>query len=101
LFGFAASKLDVKAGVSGLLRPKRSIAATVARSYDELFGRARLQGLPDAPRFVFCATNMGSGSLVRFAKPYTARSPRPRPEHGCRGVGGVSTGPLADGHHPR
>ncbi|MCG3131961.1 MAG: hypothetical protein FLDDKLPJ_02771 [Phycisphaerae bacterium] len=37
-----------------------------------LFGSATLQDLPDAPRFVFNATNMQSGVLWRFSKPYMA-----------------------------
>lgn len=72
LFDFAGSKLDARRGIEGVLRPRSSIADQVAKAYDDFFDGARLQQLPDEPRFVFCATNMGSGSLLRFAKPYTA-----------------------------
>ena len=64
--------LDVPGGLRGILRPKRSIAETVARTYDKWFDGATLQDLPDHPRFVFCATNLGTGAVVRFAKPYVA-----------------------------
>jgi NTE family protein len=36
-----------------------------------LFGDATLQDLPDHPRFVINATNLQSGVLWRFSKPYT------------------------------
>ena len=37
-----------------------------------LLGDATLQDLPDRPRFVFNATNLQSGVLWRFSKPYMA-----------------------------
>ena len=43
----------------------------VAAAYRKhLFDNATLQDLPDRPRFVFNATNIQSGALWRFAKPY-------------------------------
>lgn len=72
LIEFASSKLDLVAGVAGLLAPRSSIADRAAAAFRELFNGATLQQLPERPRFVFCATNLGSGSLVRFARPYTA-----------------------------
>ena len=36
-----------------------------------LFGRKTLQDLPDSPRFVINATNLQSGALWRFSKPFT------------------------------
>src|SRR5450759_86667 len=43
----------------------------VARSYRRhLLGNATLQDLPDRPRIVLNATNLGSGVLWRFSKPY-------------------------------
>ena len=36
-----------------------------------LFGDATLQDLPDHPRFVINATNLQSGALWRFSKPYS------------------------------
>ena len=43
----------------------------MAAAYDEhLFDGATLQDLPDEPRFVINATNVQSGALWRFMKPY-------------------------------
>ena len=36
-----------------------------------LYGRKTLQDLPDSPRFVINATNLQSGALWRFSKPFT------------------------------
>jgi NTE family protein len=45
----------------------------VARAYRRhLFAKATLQGLPDHPRFVLNATNLQTGALWRFSKPYMA-----------------------------
>jgi NTE family protein len=45
----------------------------VAKSYRaHLFGTATLQDLPDRPRFVLNATNVQSGVLWRFSKPFMA-----------------------------
>jgi NTE family protein len=61
----------------GLLTPGTSISDRVAASYRKyLFGSKTLQDLPDegrgTPRFVFNATNVQSGALWRFSKPYMA-----------------------------
>jgi NTE family protein len=43
----------------------------IARSYSRhLLGKATLADLPDSPRFVVNATNLGSGVLWRFSKSY-------------------------------
>ena len=48
-----------------------SISEKIAQAYRKLlFGNKTLQDLPDAPRFVFNATNIQSGNLIRFSKPY-------------------------------
>jgi NTE family protein len=66
----AGKTIDTPAGLKGIVLPG-SIAGYVARRYDdELFGGATLQALPDRPRFVFNATNLQSGVLWRFSKPY-------------------------------
>ncbi len=55
---------------SAWLLPGR-VSDRVAAAYEEhLFGGATLQDLPDAPRFVINATNVQSGALWRFMKPY-------------------------------
>jgi len=44
----------------------------VARVYRQrLYGNKTLQDLPDLPRFVINATNLQSGALWRFSKPFT------------------------------
>lgn len=66
----ASITIDIPAVVRGILTPG-SISERVERSYRKhLFGRATLQDLPDRPRIVINATNMQSGALWRFMKPY-------------------------------
>lgn len=71
----ASRTLDAGAVISGVLTPG-SIGDKVAAAYDRhLFRGATLQDLPDdsaggAPRFVFNATNLQSGALWRFSRPY-------------------------------
>ncbi|MEN8106699.1 MAG: patatin-like phospholipase family protein [Pseudomonadota bacterium] len=72
LFEFAGKRLDALAIGAGWVRPRRGAADGVADAYDKLFGGATLQSLPTDPRFVILATNLGTGSLVRFAAKYTA-----------------------------
>jgi NTE family protein len=78
---FARKNIDIALGVKGVLLPGGNPAARFARVLDEeLFHGATLQALPGmanepakpgTPRFVFNATNLQSGSLWRFSKPYT------------------------------
>ena len=66
----ASETIDARAIFGGLLG-RGEISDRVARSYrDHLFGDASLQDLPDRPRFVINATNVQSGALWRFSKPY-------------------------------
>jgi NTE family protein len=68
----ADETLDVSGVVGGIFLPG-SIAERVAKAYAEhLYGEATLQHLPDEPRFVINATNVQSGALWRFSKPYMA-----------------------------
>jgi NTE family protein len=76
--------IDLPAIGWGTLLPWRTITDGVISAYnDHLFGGATLQelqdevhkpeeGKPKVPRFVFTATNVKTGSLWRFAKPYMA-----------------------------
>ena len=67
---FASETVDVGAGLKGMFL-RGSVAHYVAGRYDqELFRGATLQSLPDHPRFVFNSTNLQSGVLWRFSKPY-------------------------------
>lgn len=63
--------LDVKVIFSGILTPG-SISDKLVAAYDKyLFKGKTLQDLPDdPPRFVINATNVQSGALWRFMKPY-------------------------------
>ena len=76
LRSLAASTLDVPAVLSGLLLPGMTINARLATAYRRyLFGTATLQDLPsdeEGPRFVINATNLQSGVLWRFSRPYMA-----------------------------
>ena len=69
----ARRRLDVASIVKGIFSPG-SVADKVAKAYDEhLFRGATLQDLPDdsaGPRFVINATNVQSGALWRFSRPY-------------------------------
>lgn len=68
----ASRSIDAKAIVGGALLPG-TIADAVTAAYDRhLFDGATLQDLPDRPRFVINATNVQSGALWRFSKPYMA-----------------------------
>ncbi|AFM17720.1 putative esterase of the alpha-beta hydrolase superfamily [Mycolicibacterium chubuense NBB4] len=69
----ASTDIDIAAVALGMLIPGVSISNRVAKAYRRiLFGKATLQDLPDSPRFVFNATNLESGALLRFSKPYLA-----------------------------
>jgi len=73
----AGETIDASSVVEGLL-PFTSVGERVAHAYREhLFGEATLQALPDdkrgeGPRFVICATNLESGALFRFSRPYAS-----------------------------
>lgn len=69
----AGKTIDVPAALTGLLLPGKTIGDRIVRAYKNyLFGKATLQDLPDAkgPRFVINATNLQSGALWRFSRPY-------------------------------
>lgn len=66
----AGETIDVSAGLRGVFLPG-SVADRLVKSYeDHLVGDATLQDIPDEPRFIFNATNLQSGVLWRFSKPY-------------------------------
>ena len=70
LRGMASKTIDRWSIIGGALLPGE-IGDKVAAYYRKyLFGDATLQDLPDAPRFVINATNVQSGALWRFMKPY-------------------------------
>ncbi len=69
----ARAGIDAKAVVLGVVAPG-SVSDRVADFYRRhLYGNATLQDLPDeagGPRFVINASNMQSGALWRFSRPY-------------------------------
>jgi NTE family protein len=71
LRAMAGKTIDVWSIIRGMLLPG-TIAEKIADAYRRhLFGNATLQDIPDdPPRFVFNATNVQSGALWRFMKPY-------------------------------
>ncbi|MFT0878698.1 patatin-like phospholipase family protein [Rhodopseudomonas sp. G2_2311] len=71
LRAFASETIDAGSILWGIALPGVSIGDEIAKAYDSgLFHGATLQDLPDAPRFVINATNVQSGVLWRFAKPF-------------------------------
>jgi NTE family protein len=83
LRAFACITVDVKAVLTGALIPGISVSDRVIAAYRRfLFGEATLQNLPDdrvpdhsgkkPPRFVINATNVQTGTLMRFSRPYLA-----------------------------
>ena len=70
LRSMASETIDAEAIILGIALPGR-VSDRIAAAYREhLFGTATLQDLPDEPRFVINATNVQSGVLWRFMKPY-------------------------------
>lgn len=69
----ASTTIDIPAVIRGFLGPGTA-SNHIAGAYRKyLFGRHTLQDLPDdasGPRFVLNASNMQSGVLVRFSRPY-------------------------------
>jgi NTE family protein len=79
----AGRTIDLPAIIGGILLPGSISDRLVAAYRRHLFGNSTLQDLPDDPRFVINATNVQSGALWRFMKPYMrdyrvgeVRSPR-------------------------
>ena len=66
----ASKTIDANSIISGIFLPG-DIADKITKAYKKhIFGDATLQDLPDEPRFVLNATNVQSGALWRFSKPY-------------------------------
>lgn len=70
----ATRSIDKSSVIGGVLLPGRTVAETIARAYDKhLFHGATLRALPsddEGPRFVINATNVQTGKLFRFSRPY-------------------------------
>jgi NTE family protein len=68
----ASRTVDEGAIALGILTPDTIGERVAAALQKHLFGERTLQDLPDSPRFVINATNLASGVLWRFSKPYMA-----------------------------
>ena len=98
----ADETIDADSIFWGVVLPGR-VSDRVAEAYDtHLFKGATLQDLPDAPRFVINATNVQSGALWRFMKPYMrdyrvgeVKNPEDPAGASRRGVLGLPAGALA------
>lgn len=72
VFDLAGRTLDWPSVFGAPVRGK-SPAMNLARHYDKhLFDGRSLQDIIDVPRFVFNTTNMRTGSLMRWSRPYGA-----------------------------
>jgi NTE family protein len=70
LHALADHTIDIPSVLTGILTPRTTVGdRTTASLRHHLFGAATL-ALPDRPRFILTATNLHSGSLWRFSKPY-------------------------------
>ncbi|HEX4959842.1 MAG TPA: patatin-like phospholipase family protein [Thermoanaerobaculia bacterium] len=66
----AGKTIDVQSILGGVFG-RGSVSDRIIGHYEEtLYGQRTLQDLPDQPRFVINATNVQTGSLFRFSKPY-------------------------------
>jgi NTE family protein len=73
LLAFARKTVDFWSIGYGVAAPWTTAAKQAVKSYRRLLGRdANLNRLPDRPRFIFCASNLTTGSLFRFQKRYIA-----------------------------
>lgn len=69
----AGITIDGPSVIKGIVMPEMKVSDAIATAYRRnLFGDATLQDFPDRPRFVINATNVQSGALWRFMKPYMA-----------------------------
>jgi NTE family protein len=66
----AGDTIDLGSVLRGLLGPGSANDQVVNAYKRHLYGDQTLQDLPDRPRFVINATNVQSGVLWRFSKPY-------------------------------
>jgi len=70
LRAFAKRTVDACAVAVGMLPFTDANARVIAAYRKHLYGQGTLQDFPDRPRFVINATNIQSGVLWRFSKPY-------------------------------
>jgi len=67
-----ASRTTVSIWSAAISALVSSVNKSLTRNYQRrLYGKKTLQDFPDSPHFVINATNLQSGALWRFSKPYT------------------------------
>jgi NTE family protein len=75
ILAFSRRTIDVAGTVAGALSQGWMVGPVMEAQYRRLFGEATLQDLPrdsEGPRFVINATNLATGALFRFSRPYLA-----------------------------
>jgi NTE family protein len=68
----AGTTIDVGSVLAGMLLPGTASDRISGHYRRLLFGDLTLQRFPEQPRFIVNATNVGTGSLFRFSRPYLA-----------------------------
>jgi NTE family protein len=71
----ASHTIDIAAAIPNLIVPGSACSRIAAAYRKHVFGTHTLQDLPDdshGPRFIINATNLQSGALWRFSRPYMA-----------------------------
>jgi NTE family protein len=68
----ASKTIDIPAIISGIIFPGNSNSRVENYYQKYLYGDKTFQDLPDLPRFIILASNVQSGALFRFSKPYLA-----------------------------
>jgi NTE family protein len=73
LIAFSLTAVDFPCILYGVAAPWTTAASEVVKRYRALLGsEANLNKLPERPRFIFCSSNLTTGSLFRFSKRYVA-----------------------------
>ena len=100
LRAFCRRSIDTMSVAWGSVLPGKSIGDVLA-THDDMFNKVTLQDLPESPQFVFDATNLQTGRLVRLMKKRladftSAKSPIRRSGRCCRrGFERLSAGAVA------
>jgi NTE family protein len=67
---FCRLRVEAPAIGEGMLLPWKTVGDAVEARYSSDLFQTALDGIPDAPIFVFTATNLQTGRSFRFSKPY-------------------------------
>lgn len=75
ILAFSKRSIDIAGALIGFLTQGALVGPVMVYQYRALYGRATLRDLPadtEGPRFILCATNLSTGALWRFSRPYMA-----------------------------